>query len=207
MEDIRSVCAEFVVAYYTYFVHHKEEVVKFYDQDNATVWRKELGSDVGVSLKDGKQFLVPEIARGSSVTVSSYNAVRIENGIALVVNGHIVYEGETTAHMFSQFFTLTSFCDRVFIESDSLNIFSVKCAIPPNSEVVAVEAKELRKKPVPKDKKVTRGSAQMSQPKETQPSQGQQPQSKPQTQQMGQQRPSSKRMSKRDDPFTYKSSS
>ena len=158
MEDIPSVTAEFVVAYYTCFVHHKEDVAKFYDQDNAMVWRKDLGSDVGVNIKGAMGLLVPEIAKGSSVTISSYNAVPIENGLALVVNGYIVYEGETKAHMFSQFFTLASFCDRVFIESDSLNIYSAECEIPANDDVVAVNADDSRKKPVRKERNPKRSA-------------------------------------------------
>jgi hypothetical protein len=43
MTGFLDIAGEFAHAYYAHFVYVPNELCKFYDQDNATVWREEFG--------------------------------------------------------------------------------------------------------------------------------------------------------------------
>jgi len=120
MESLVSVAGEFVAAYYTALVYNPSDVRKFYDEDRATVWRHGLDSEVGVRFRDAESLVVPVIAAGSLVSIVSYAVLPIASGFSLVARGQIAYGGDTQA--FEQFFTVTTFADRWFIESDALSI-------------------------------------------------------------------------------------
>jgi hypothetical protein len=119
MADV-SAASEFVMAYYTHLAYQPSDLPKFYDQDNARVWRSSLPSNIGVPFSTlGPQF-IPDIPEGSSVTVLNYNVLPLETGLAVVVHGSLVCE--SFAKLFDQFFTLEQVADRFFITGDSLTL-------------------------------------------------------------------------------------
>jgi hypothetical protein len=103
--------AEFVRAYYTSLVYHQGDVSKYYDQDNASIWRAELHSTESVPFPEAEALLFPEIEAGSTVTISDFNILRLPNsGFAIVVHGRIAFNYTTRA--FSQYFTLFEVSER-----------------------------------------------------------------------------------------------
>jgi hypothetical protein len=114
-----SVAEEFVRAYYAHLVYHPEELFKFYDQENATVWRSEVGDGVAVQFPQSLAFLVPAIDEGSKVTVTKFAALPLPSAISLVVHGTVV--GPLASRAFVQVFTLSEVVpDRYFVVSDYL---------------------------------------------------------------------------------------
>jgi hypothetical protein len=120
MPDIEALASEFVVAYYKSLVYRPNDVPKFYDQETAIIWRAELNSRKGVSFGQGSPFLIPEIARGSSVSVTDFNVLALEKGWSVSVWGSIV--SETQGSLFNQCFVIVDVAGRSFIVSDALKL-------------------------------------------------------------------------------------
>jgi hypothetical protein len=78
----RTDASDFVRGYYASLVYTPADLVKFYDEDNATVWRDELGERP-----------VPRIQTdsGPQVAVTTFTVLPLESGFSLVVNGDIAF--------------------------------------------------------------------------------------------------------------------
>lgn len=113
---------EFITAYYTSVVYSKNEVVKFYDPENAKIYREDLQDKPGISLNESLNTLVPRLAKGDRLIITQYNAVPIENGFNLSVFGKKI-SPENTSN-FAQFFTLVFVQGRAVVVADSLQNLS-----------------------------------------------------------------------------------
>jgi hypothetical protein len=158
MSSTAEIAAEFVRSYYTKFVYFPAEVPKFYDEEHATVWREPIRSSLAVPFAAARDFLIPPIDEGSTVSVSSFNVLPIDKGFSLVVQGAIS-RGDV-GHFFTQFFTLNSSEGRFFIVADSLTIQSPERRIPSTDDLLAVAParkddaeSEPGTKPAPKGKR------------------------------------------------------
>jgi hypothetical protein len=114
-----EIAQEFVRAYYTSLVYQRGKLRKYYDQDNATIWRDQLNSPNSIPFAQAEAFLIPDIDTGSTVTISDFNSLRLpNNGLAIVVHGTISFGNQT--RVFGQYFILSEVSDRYFVMSDSL---------------------------------------------------------------------------------------
>jgi hypothetical protein len=115
-----DVAAEFVRSYYTKLVFQPAEIPKFYDEEHATIWRTDLQSPLAAPFADARDFLVPRIEDGSTVSVSAFHVLPLDKGFSLVAEGAIA-RGDA-CHFFTQFFTFGCSEGRFFIIADSLTI-------------------------------------------------------------------------------------
>jgi hypothetical protein len=117
---------EFIAAYYQSLVYKTQDIPKFYDPDNAIIWRKSVDSRLGVKFSEAiakdKDILVPHIERGSTVSVLEFQVMPNDRGFVLNVIGKIARGATST--LFNQVFTICRREDRVFIVGDSLNFLN-----------------------------------------------------------------------------------
>ena len=115
--EVQNIATDFIVAYYSIVIGEIDNLNKFYDVD-ASIWRNDLNSKVGVSLKKAKINLFPTIELGTDFSILSYSILPLKTGFSVSVIGQLKFEQSTRT--FSQFFTLAKKSDRYFIVSDSL---------------------------------------------------------------------------------------
>jgi hypothetical protein len=142
-----EIAQEFVRAYYTSLVYQRADLRKYYDQQNATIWRTQLNSTDSLPFAQADAFLIPDIETGSTVTISDFNSLRLpDNGLAIVVNGSIGID--TTTRLFGQYFILSEVSDRYFVMSDSLSFTNAVPGTPrPPVETFLVPPKKPKSKP------------------------------------------------------------
>lgn len=116
--NIEEWANEFITAYYSSVVYSKKDVSKFYDPDNAIIYRESLPEKTGVKLSEANNILCPYIGKGDKLFVTQFNTVPTKKGFNLSVFGRIIVN-EKTNH-FAQFFTIGFFENRAAIISDSL---------------------------------------------------------------------------------------
>lgn len=119
MCDISTVATEFISAYYYKLSFSPAEVPKFYDQENALIWRQELERRDGVDFNTASKFLVPEIVKGSKVVIYDYTMLKNEKGFLLTVCGYIKHENEEKKE-FQQIFEVEEIDGKYAIVKDIL---------------------------------------------------------------------------------------
>jgi hypothetical protein len=136
MSSPSAIAAEFVRSYYTKLAFFPSDIPKFYDEDRATVWREQLNSTLAVPFASARDFLIPTIEEGSTVSVSSFAVLPVEKGFSLVVQGAIA--SDSSANFFTQFFTFGTVEGRFFIVADALSLRQSESA-PETEGLVAVQ--------------------------------------------------------------------
>ena len=163
-----TVAKEFVVAFYQYFFTPvKKDLIKFYDQEKAQIWRAGLNSEVAVPINEmDKKMLGYTPKRGSQVAVTSYNVMPLEEGMAIAVFGSINGPEGEASYTFTHFITLASVCDRFFIVADSFNLAESAAAEINEEEYfqVAVKPKRTAAKEEPKKEAPVEAEKPVEQP-------------------------------------------
>lgn len=119
MSDKSSVAAEFVSAYYFKLAFKPAEIPKFYDQEKALIWRKELDQKDAVKFEDAVKCLVPAITKGSKIVISDFVVIDNENGFLINVSGYVSHESEAK-RTFQQVFELEEVENRFVVVKDIL---------------------------------------------------------------------------------------
>lgn len=133
-QNIEEWANEFVTAYYSSVVYSKRDVSKFYDPDNAIIYRESLKEKPGVKISEAADILVPRIEKGDKLMITQYNTVPTQKGFNLSVFGRTI-ANEKTNH-FAQFFTIKFYENRAAIISDSLMNINIDEAI--SNELVEI---------------------------------------------------------------------
>ena len=156
MQDIETWAKEFIVAYYSTATYSIKQLFKFYDQENAVIYRECLQDKTAVSLKGNHNLIWQKMSQGSKLVINNYNTIPIENGFNISVFGRIIYPENTKC--FSQFFTLEFVQERAVIVSDSLQFLDINQY--DESGLVAIEA--------PKNLKAQQSPTQSNSPRSRQ---------------------------------------
>ena len=162
MENIETEAAQFIVLYYTNLAYFPDELPKLYDQETAMVWRESLDSKMAVKFEDARSVLVPEIEKGSKVTVVNYSIIPNDFCYSVNVLGKIEF-GESS-RVFVQDFVIAHKYERIFIISDTLRL---KLG---DVEATDVAYREPRRKP--KGKGGQQGERQQNEPRQSQRNSG-----------------------------------
>lgn len=117
-QNIEEWTNEFITAYYSSVVYSKRDVSKFYDPDNAIIYRDSLKEKSGIKISEAIDILVPYIGKGDKLMINQFTSVPIKKGFNLTVFGQTTVNEKTS--QFIQFFTIEFFENRAAIISDSL---------------------------------------------------------------------------------------